>query len=85
MIWSVGAPYGSEEPGDQCVSVTDENGRVVVERILPQPGHMLAAAPDLLAALRRLVLEMKCQHIGDEWKILEDARAAIAKATAQEP
>lgn len=47
--------------------------------------HLIAAAPDLLAALQRLVAESVHPYDGGEyedgeWIALDDARAALAKA-----
>ena len=72
--WSVGywgGQYGS--PNDWCVN--DANGKSIALVDSRQTASFIAAAPDLLAALKWVVTISKRKH--DAWDM---ARAAIAKA-----
>ena len=51
----------------------------VADRIFNHNEHLIAAAPDLLAALEEIVARNEIQH----WFNLDQARAAIAKAKGE--
>ena len=60
--------------------------RPEVDRIQAQMeanARLISAAPELLNCLRELVVY--AEQTGNEWLCLVDARAAIAKATGEQP
>lgn len=62
--------------GNDCNTVYDAQGSVVADRVGTNDGTLIAAAPDLLAALQGVL------RVADRKTVEFDAaRAAIAKAT----
>jgi len=91
--WRV-AVEGERMAFAQC-HITGANGRPVASTIYPLAcpdwreedtvnAHLIAAAPELLAALEGLVANARAKAFGlaDEWGVvLKNAEAAITKAT----
>ena len=61
---------------------TDDSQRCIADAVLEKDAKLIAAAPDLLSALRDL-LTFAQPHFSDETQraVTENARAAIARAT----
>lgn len=69
--------------GSDANRVFDSQGRIVAERTGYADGHLIAAAPDLLAALHNLADTSRAYlaHMdAEDITALEIARIAIAKA-----
>ena len=75
--WRIGAI----ESG--MVAIDGANGEEVTGFVSPEDGRLIAAAPDLLEALKAL-LERYALAIGNEGIECYQARAAIAKATGEQ-
>ena len=77
----VAAPSGGRicEVFVNCLVNTDDKCRA--------NAHLIAAAPDLLKALQGLlsVAEGKTIRPGSDWKLIDAARVAVAKATGSTP
>jgi hypothetical protein len=58
-----------------------ENGLAPSPPVAIANAHLVAASPDLLAALTALMADIDAQLIGSKSALREQARAAIAKAT----
>lgn len=76
--WSVSAPVRG------CIAERWYPTSDAVERIYPKDemaanARLIAAAPEMLEALRRMAARFLCTH-PDDVAIAEQARAAIAKA-----
>ena len=76
--WRIGAI----ESG--MVAIDGANGEEVTGFVFREDGRLIAAAPDLLEALKAL-LERYALAIGNEGIECYQARAAIAKATGEQP
>ena len=82
--WSDNVP---DAPKNHC-TIVDADGFTIAE---PSPmseadARLIAAAPDLLAALQALVGEADLGEVDldeDDRALLDNARAAIAKATGE--
>ena len=76
--WRIGAI----ESG--MVAIDGANGEEVTGFVFPEDGRLIAAAPDLLAALKNMVglVELVLPFDGPQQR---KARAAIAKATGDQP
>lgn len=46
--------------------------------------RLIAAAPEILRALKEMVHEFGDDNPDDDWECVQDARAAIAKATGED-
>ena len=73
--WRIGAI----ESG--MVAIDGANGEEVTGFVSPEDGHLIAAAPDLLDALKRCKFDSLNMTLEDR----EFCRAAIAKATGEQP
>ena len=73
--WRIGAI----ESG--MVAIDGANGEEVTGFVSPEDGRLIAAAPDLLEALKRCKFDSLNMTIEDR----EFCRAAIAKATGEQP
>ncbi len=85
--WSIHAPAGSDTylvaAGSQIVFAINK-GTIPTR----EDARLIAAAPDLLAALRLMLrehdaLQMAKGNTGDRWPAATKARAAIAKAIGE--
>ena len=76
--WRIGAIEGG------MVAVDGANGEEVTGFVFPEDGRLIAAAPDLLAALKDMtdLVQLMCPFDGPQQR---KARAAIAKATGEQP
>ena len=70
---------GAIESG--MVAIDGANGEEVTGFVSPEDGRLIAAAPDLLEALKRCKFDSLNMTLED----LEFCRAAIAKATGEQP
>ena len=73
--WRIGAI----ESG--MVAIDGANGEEVTGFVFPEDGRLIAAAPDLLEALKRCKFDSLNMTLEDR----EFCRAAIAKATGEQP
>ena len=75
------APWriGAIESG--MVAIDGANGEEVTGFVFPEDGRLIAAAPDLLEALKRCKFDSLNMTLED----LEFCRAAIARATGDRP
>ena len=73
--WRIGAI----ESG--MVAIDGANGEEVTGFVSPEDGRLIAAAPDLLEALKRCKFDSLNMTLEDR----EFCRAAIAKATGEQP
>ena len=71
--WRIGAI----ESG--MVAIDGANGEEITGFVSPEDGRLIAAAPDLLAALKRCKFDSLNMTLDD----LEFCRAAIARATGE--
>jgi hypothetical protein len=62
----------------------DDNGRPLKSDEMTANACLIAAAPELLAALKALVDAQVCRDGGKDCAICEDAYAAIAKAEGRD-
>lgn len=76
--WRVGAI----ESG--MVAIDGANGEEVTGFVSPEDGRLIAAAPDLLEALIELA-DCGAEAWGEDRPCVKWARAAIAKATGEQP
>ena len=76
--WRIGAI----ESG--MVAIDGANGEEVTGFVSPEDGRLIAAAPDLLEALIELA-DCGAEAWGDDRPCVKWARAAIAKATGEQP
>ena len=82
--WRIGAI----ESG--MVAIDGANGEEVTGFVFPEDGRLIAAAPDLLEALQNIA-EYWSQDQNEAamadacWHAIHTARAAIAKATGEQP
>ena len=76
--WRIGAI----ESG--MVAIDGANGEEVTGFVSPEDGHLIAAAPDLLEALIELA-DCGAEAWGEDRPCVKWARAAIAKATGEQP
>ena len=82
--WRIGAI----ESG--MVAIDGANGEEVTGFVFPEDGRLIAAAPDLLAALQNIAeywnQDQNEAAMADAcWHAIHTARAAIAKATGEQP
>ena len=63
------------------VAIDGANGEEVTGFVFPEDGRLIAAAPDLLEALKRCKFDSLNMTLEDR----EFCRAAIAKATGEQP
>ena len=77
--WSLGSNGASTK-------VVDADGKAVC-MVTPRKGHwngdLLAAAPDVLAALRNVIASYRANDPDSMANAINDAEAAIAKATGE--
>ena len=75
------APWriGAIESG--MVAIDGANGEEVTGFVFPEDGRLIAAAPDLLEALKRCKFDSLNMTLEDR----EFCRAAISKATGDQP
>ena len=76
--WRIGAI----ESG--MVAIDGANGEEVTGFVSPEDGRLIAAAPDLLEALIELA-DCGAEAWGEDRPCVKWARAAIAKATGEQP
>ena len=76
--WRIGAI----ESG--MVAIDGANGEEVTGFVSPEDGRLIAAAPDLLAALKDMtgLVQLMCPFDGPQQR---KARTAIARATGEQP
>jgi hypothetical protein len=77
--WRIGA-YESGQ-----MAVDGANGEQVTGFIAPSDAILIAAAPELLEALRNIVSASLRHGLEESDFVVEQARAAIAKATGVKP
>ena len=81
--WEVGSTI---ESGTQAIIHDGDSVLAILTTIPPNPANarLIAAAPDLLEALRKMTDMVEAEVLGPEWlwahEIIAEARAAIAKA-----
>jgi hypothetical protein len=81
--WFIGA---SPEKGYRAIRVNDPgctHGRIIAAMVEPDDAHLIAAAPEMLAALRTIANSEQCNgdsFVCDFETLQSVARAAIAKA-----
>lgn len=84
--WEVGSTIESDT---QAIIHDGDSVLAILTTIPPNPANarLIAAAPDLLEALRKMADMVEAEVLGPEWvwahEIIEEARAAIAKATGE--
>ncbi len=79
--WVAVDDRGNQDQSGHCVPICTIRGAQAHQ--IDSNAHLIAAAPDLLAALEAILPMTGAPHdytIGDVWKAQEQARAAIAKA-----
>lgn len=76
---AVGALSGSD-------AIDYYGGNMIAESVAQENIPLIAAAPDLLAALQSMLSDAECfaKHLQNS-RCVDEARAAIAKATSGEP
>lgn len=70
--------------GSDAHTVFDAQGRIVATHCGYDDGNFIAAAPDMLEALKEIVDANNRNHDRPWSQIIDAARAAIAKATGEE-
>lgn len=84
--WEVGSTIESDT---QAIIHDGDSVLAILTTIPPNPANarIIAAAPDLLEALRKMADMVEAEVLGPEWawahEIIAEARAAIAKATGE--
>lgn len=82
--WTIAWEDDDGEPFDNGVRIDSPEGPVAFD-VIDCSAHVIAAAPELLAALRDCLSMLKDYYDavsmdGDEWQAMTAARAVIAKA-----
>ena len=81
--WRVAPDVIDEEQSLDYLRVETKDADIASRILIDEDANLIAAAPDLLAALKRCVVSLHNAGIGIKCGELQEAHAAIAKATGE--